>query len=260
MHYHGCQHEMLAERMQVQSVETLVSEVTSWLTSASAATIHGTAGASGATMNNDPWHAQHDCLEVELTSELEDDAPDPSTQPISGPGNSLRLRFIPSSRRGQGRPGRRGRGRRWRCAGRRAAARGGWRRCPCPPRGTRGTPTARASRPPDPAPCARSPPLSPPPPPPPPPSAVPPPKQRPGSAGTRRRRPGSRERSPPSRRLGSGDQTSRAAEIFLGFFFFFCRAFVTSVFELDFDFDFDTHDRGGEGCRDMCFKSMTSEP
>jgi hypothetical protein len=41
---------------------------------------------------------------------------------------------------------RRGRDRRWRCGGRRAAARGGWRRCPCLRRDTPGTPTARASR------------------------------------------------------------------------------------------------------------------
>jgi hypothetical protein len=105
-------------------------------------------------------------------------------------------RKLPAWRGARARRARRGRGRPWRRGERRAAARGGWRRCPCPRRGTPGTPTARASRPPRPAPCGRRSP--------PPPSAqlLQPPRKAttPGPDGTRRRRPGSRGRSPPSRR------------------------------------------------------------
>jgi hypothetical protein len=119
-------------------------------------------------------------------------------------------RKLPAWRGARARRARRGRGRPWRRGERRAAARGGWRRCPCPRRGTPGTPTARASRPPGPAPCGRSTP--------PPPSTqlLQPPRKEttPGPDGTRRRRPGSRGRSPPSRRSVVDELASR--EIFLG--------------------------------------------
>lgn len=95
----------------------------------------------------------------------------------------------PARRRGPGRRGRRGRDRRWRCGARGASARGGWRRCPSPPRGSPGTPTARASRPP-PAPAR---------------AAPPPPPPRPGRRHLLRRR----RHAPPGPRGGARPDRAR---------------------------------------------------
>jgi len=73
-------------------------------------------------------HAPHDCLGL-IRTDLALDAPDPSTQLILVPGNPCNLIHeaeLPAWRRGQGPRARHEPGRRWRCAGRRAAARGGW--------------------------------------------------------------------------------------------------------------------------------------